>query len=215
MKFVLGSGKALGTTFLILQEEVCCSEYISSREASGLIFANRWTSALPTPGVADFLSRQIGIPLGFAREECLLLPEDNLLLALYAQEGREEFPDVFQENLQVSWVLLQLRSPLLFSPPARRELRLCRKEILEKCGDSSRWEEWFLAVNPRNCSGRVVSKNSHGNPRGLEEYEDFFPLSMVLERRDGYLPGTDWWRAPGTGEGRRFRERRSYRICWE
>ncbi len=215
MKLLFGSGKVLGTTFLALQERACYSEYLSPREASGLLFANSWTPAVPTPGVASFLSRQTGIPLDFARRDCTLLPEDRLLLALYAEEGGEEFPENFQENTQVSWILLQVRQPLFYSPPAGRLLRLSRREILVQSEASLPGSRLFLAVDPRKSSTRIVSQNFYGNPDGLREQEEFFPLSMALERSDGYLPGMDWYDCSPEGERLLLGRRRSYQIFWE
>lgn len=215
MKLLLGSGKVLGATFLAFQERACYSEYLSSREASGLLLANSWIPAVPTPGVASFLSRQTGIPLDFARQECTLFPEDRLLLALYAEEGGEEFPESFQENTQVSWILFQVPQPLFYSPPSGRVLRLSRRDILAQSDVFPQESRLFLAVDPRKSSARVLSQNFYGNPEGLREQEEFFPLSMTLERNDGYLPGMDWYDGSPGGEGLLLGRRRSYRISWE
>jgi len=215
MKLLLGSGKVLGTTFLAFQERVCYSEYLSPQEASALLFANAWISAIPTPGVASFLSRRIGIPLDFARQDSLLLPEDYLLLALYAEEEGEEFPQVFRKDTPVSWILLQTREPLFYSPPVGRVLRLPREEMSRESEEFSAGRSFFLAVDPRKNSGRIVSQNFYGNPEGLKGHEEFFPLSMALERKDGYLPGTDWYSFSESGEKIPLGRRRSYRISWE
>ena len=74
----------------------------------------------------------------------------------------------------------------------RRIITLNRAQVLEKLSSPPPGRDWLLAVDPDGLKASIVLRQVDGFVPDVDGNEDLFPLSMTLERDDGYLEGGDW-----------------------
>lgn len=73
-----------------------------------------------------------------------------------------------------------------------RQITLSNIEVQEKMEKPpAGGGRWLLAVDPETLEARIVVQTGAFVP-DVEGHEDLFPLSMALEREDGYIEGGDW-----------------------
>jgi hypothetical protein len=95
-----------------------------------------------------------------------------------------------------------------------RVIKLNKKEILDKIENPPNNGDWILAIDPINLEGRIVKRGLNGFIANIEGHEDLFPLSIVLERSDGFIKGGDWIVAHSSNKREHDGIYRSYRIKW-
>ena len=72
---------------------------------------------------------------------------------------------------------------------------------------------WLLAVDPETLEAKIVAQKGAFVP-DVEGHEDLFPLSMALEREDGFIEGGDWLVAETPNRRPHDGLYRSYIVNW-
>ncbi len=92
-----------------------------------------------------------------------------------------------------------------------RIVRLTRAEVEARLAQPGKW---VLAIDPDTLAARIVSQEPDGFVGAVEGHEDLFPLSMAVERDDGFIEGGDWLVAHTPSKRPHDGVYRSYWVEW-
>ncbi len=93
----------------------------------------------------------------------------------------------------------------------QRIVRLDRAEVEARLKEPG---YWLLAIDPETLAVRIVLRNADGFVPDVEGHEDLFPLSMAVEREDGFIEGGDWLIAHTPSKREHDGVYRSYWVEW-
>jgi hypothetical protein len=99
----------------------------------------------------------------------------------------------------------------------RRTIRLSRAAVAARLAEDAdrRSPRWRLAVDPATDVARIVEQLPNGFVPDAEGHWDLFPLSMAVEREDGFIEGGDWLVATTRDPQAHDGLYRSYWVEWD